>query len=105
MVELMPASIEFLRGVVGVLALLFAYMAGRAYIGVRKGRLKQSRFTGWVVRTVLCSIAIFFPQRAVDSVAIAVWALAVVSAAAGAWNASREKPPEDLTETIFPEER
>jgi hypothetical protein len=104
MFEVMPVSMEFLRGVVGVLSLLFAYMAGRTLVAFRKGRAKQSALIGWMIRTAVCAFGVIFPQRAVDAQVIVVWALAAATFAAGMWAASRQKKPEDLTRAIFPDE-
>lgn len=98
----MPVSIEFLRGVLGVFALFFAFVAGRVLADFRRGRVKQSRLTAWILRMLVCSAAIIFPRRAVDALAIAVWAGAVLLFAVGFWSASRPRKEEDPTDTIFP---
>ena len=77
MVRVVPVSFEFLRGVLGVLGVIFAHLAGRSGAKVRKGRQKLSGFYGWVIRA-------------------AAFAL-------GWWDASRARPQEDLTHQIFPE--
>jgi uncharacterized membrane protein len=97
----MPVPIEFLRGVLGILCLFFAYMAGKTYAGMRKGRVKNSRFYGWLVRTVLCALALALRHN-IDTIALGVWILAAGLFALGYWEAQREKPPEDLTGEIFP---
>jgi len=95
--------IEFFRGVVGIIGAGCAFMAARTAVAVIKGRLKSSRLTGWVIRTVLCMLVV--PLRhPFDKVDVIVWSLAVIGFAAGWWTAIREKPPEDLTHQIFPEE-
>ncbi|MBZ5622640.1 MAG: hypothetical protein LAQ69_28485 [Acidobacteriia bacterium] len=98
----MPVSMEFLRGVLGVIALGCAHMAGRSLAAVRKGSQKLSRLYGWVIRMTVCLAAVAF-RHSVDMVDIAIWALAAVAFAAGFWSASHQKPPEDLTREIFPE--
>jgi hypothetical protein len=100
----MPASFEFLRGVLGVIGIGCAFMAGRALIAVRKGWLKISRLYGWIVRAALCLFAVAL-RHSLDTVDVAIWALALVAFAAGAWNMSHARPPEDLTHTIFPGRR
>jgi len=82
MVRVMPVSFEFLRGVVGVLCVFFAHMAGRSAAAVPRGQQKISRLYGWVLR---------------------VWAVSGVAFAAGWWEVSRAKKSEDLTRQIFPE--
>ena len=93
---------EFLRGVLGLLGVASAYMAGRSAVAVRRGWQKISRLYGWIIRSVLCllAIAIRFPLDFVD---ILVWVLALVAFSIAFWSTSRQKPQEDLTRTIFPE--
>src|SRR2546425_11450854 len=98
----MPVPTEFLRGVLGVLCVFFAVMAGRSVTIVRQGSGKLSRLYGWVIRMVLCGAAVVF-RHGVDAVAVGVWTLAVLAFAAGMWGASHQKPHEDLTHQIFPE--
>jgi len=89
----------FLRGLLGV---VFAHMAGRTWMGVRKHRVRPARFYAWLLRTAACAVVLIF-RNPFDSLAIAVWCLAAAAFAAGAWAIAREKPPEDLTDTMFPE--
>jgi hypothetical protein len=98
----MPVPTEFLRGILGMLALGCAYMAGRSALAVRKGWQKPSHLLAWVIRAVVCLVAVVF-RHPVDTIAIAIWALAAVAFAAAMWEASRQKPPEDLTRQIFPD--
>ena len=93
---------EFLRGVLGLLGVASAYMAGRSAVAVRKGWQKMSRLYGWIIRSVLCLLAVAF-RFPLDFVDILVWALALVAFTAALWSTSRQKPQEDLTHTIFPE--
>jgi hypothetical protein len=94
---------EFLRGVLGLIGVGCAYMAGRAVITVRRGWHKPSRLYGWSIRTILCLLAIAF-RNPLDLTDLIVWALAAVAFSAALWHTSREKPQEDLTSTIFPDE-
>ena len=102
MLEAMVPS-EFLRGVLGLLSLGCAYMAGRTVAGVRSGQLKLSRLYGWLLRTAVCMLALSF-RHAFDAVALTILSLALVAGAGGFWQAAHRKPPEDLTEQIFPPE-
>lgn len=105
MFEGMPVSLEFLRGVVGVLCIFFGYMAGRVFPDYRKGRVRSSRLTAWILRTALCAAAMLFPQRAVDAIAVIVWISAVAAFRAGVWTAARARKEEDLTKVIFPDQQ
>ena len=102
MFSVMPVSIEFLRGVLGVLAVFFAYLTGRSAVAVRKGKQKLIAFYGWVFRTLACAVVIAI-RHDVDAVDIAVWTLCLAALAAGWVTAARAKEPEDLTRQIFPE--
>ena len=102
MFRVMPVSFEFLRGVVGVLCILFAHMAGRSAVAVRRRQQRVSRIYAWVLRAAACAVVVAV-RHSLDAVDIGVWALAVAAFAAGWWNASREKKAEDLTHQIFPE--
>ena len=98
----MPVSFEFLRGVLGVLCILFGHFSGRSAAAVKKGQQKLSRFYGWVIRTAACGIAVSLRFR-IDAIDVAVWTLCIAAFAVGWWDASRKKKPEDLTHQIFPE--
>jgi hypothetical protein len=98
----MPVSMEFLRGVLGLFGVACAYMAGRSAVAVRKGWQKISRLYGWIIRSVLCLLAVAF-RFPLDFVDVLVWALALVAFTAAFWSTSRQKPQEDLSRTIFPE--
>jgi hypothetical protein len=100
----MPVSLEFLRGALGVLGIFFAHMAGRALVDYRRARVRQSRLIAWVIRAMVCAVAMIFPRRAVDIIALVVWILAAAAFAAGMWVSNRAKKEEDLTKVIFPED-
>ena len=96
------AQYEFLRGVIGMIGLGCAYMAGRSLVMFRKGWHKIGKLYGWIIRATVCLLAVAF-RHDIDAVAIGVWAAAAALFAAGYWSASHTKPPEDLTHEIFPE--
>jgi hypothetical protein len=104
MVKEMPGSIEFLRVVLGLIGIGCAAMAARAWASARKGLSKQSKATGWLIRTVLCMGGVIF-RHSVDALDIAVWILMAAAAAAGWWFISRPQPQEELTGSIFPDEK
>lgn len=99
----MPVSLEFIRGIVGVIGVGCAYMTGRAYVLFRKGLQRQFRFFGWIFRTALCMIAVGL-RHSLDTADIATWALAAIAFGLAVWQHLREKPKEDLTHTMFPPE-
>jgi hypothetical protein len=94
---------EFLRGLLGLLGMGAAFMTGRSAVAVRRGWQRPSRLYGWVIRTVVCVVAVAF-RNPVDTVDLIVWALAAVALAGGVLSVLRRKPPEDLTPRIFPDE-
>ncbi len=99
----MPASFEFLRGVLGIIGLGCAYMAGRLLAAVHKGWQKPSRLYGWVIRAVVCLAAIVFRHN-VDLIAMALWGIAAALFCIAYMQSLHQKPPEDLTHEIFPHE-
>ena len=100
----MPLPIDFMRGLVGVIGIGCAYMLARAVAAVRADQARISKVYGWLIRLTLCLAAVWYPVRgSVDTVDLAIWGLAVVSFAAGYWDATREKKQEDLTHEIFPD--
>ena len=102
MLERMVVSFEFLRGILGILGLACAYMAGRSLVAVRKGWQKMGSLYGWLIRMMVCLAAVAF-RHSIDAIDYAVWAVAALAFAAGAWQAGHRKPAEDLTRQIFPE--
>jgi hypothetical protein len=103
MLKAMLDSYEFLRGVLGIIGLGCAYMAGRSLAAVRKGWQKISKLYAWILRALVCLAAIVF-RHPVDRIATIIWGLAVVAFAAAYWQTTHQKPPEDLSREIFPHE-
>lgn len=97
----MPVSMEFLRGVLGLIGIGCAFMLGRSAGAVRRGWQKPTRLYGWVIRTFLCLGALLI-RHEIDVAAIVSWSMAAVACGVAFWDASREKKREDLTRTIFP---
>lgn len=93
---------DFLRGVLGMMGLACAYMTGRSLAMVRLGWQKLSRLYGWIIRSLVCLVAVIY-RHDIDAIAIVVWVLALAAFAGGYWTASHAKPPEDLTHEIFPD--
>jgi len=99
----MPSiPLEFLRGVLGVLCVFFAHMAGRSAALVRQRQQRPMRLYMWLLRVLLCAVFVFFRQG-LDFVAIVVVALSAIVFGAGMYMVMHQKPPEDLTHEIFPE--
>lgn len=98
----MPASLEFLRGVLGVLCVMFAFMAGRAAAAVRKRQVKVSRLYAWILRAGVCAAGVAV-RHSLDAIDIGVWVFGAAAFALGWWAVSREKESEDLARQIFPE--
>src|SRR4051794_40803705 len=99
----MPVSYEFLRGVLGIIGLGCAYMAGRSLLAVRRRWHKLSTLYAWILRAFVCLGAIVF-RHPMDKIAIVIWLLAVVAFGAAYWQAMHQRPPEDLSRDIFPHE-
>jgi hypothetical protein len=99
----MPVSFELLRGMMSIIGLACAYMAGRALAAFHRQEQPISRLYGWIIRTVLCLAAIVF-RHTVDLTAMAVWGMATVLFGVAYMHTLHRKPPEDLTDEIFPHE-
>jgi hypothetical protein len=84
------------------LGIIFAHIAGRFAVKVRKGKQKLSGFYGWVIRAAACIIAVSVRHQ-LGLLDVAVWVLCAAAFAVGWWDASRARPEEDLTRQIFPE--
>jgi len=96
--------IEFLRGLVGFIGIGCAHMLARSVVAFRKGQVPVSRVYAWLIRTLLCLLAVWYPARPdVDTEDIAIWFIAAAAFAAGWWGATRARKQEDLTHEIFPE--
>ncbi len=94
----------FLRGVVGAIGIGCAYMLARSVLLLRREQLKIGRMYAWLLRTLVCLLAVWYPARpGVDSVDMVVWLLALIAFVLGYWGASRVKKQEDLTHEIFPD--
>jgi hypothetical protein len=98
----MPLSLDFLRGFIGLLGVGCAFVLAQSLVSLRKGRGKLRNFYSWLIRAGLClgAVALRHPLDIEDFV---IWGLGAMAFAAGYWEASRYKEPEDLTRTIFPE--
>ena len=94
-------SIELLRVLLGLIGVGSACMAGSTLAAVRTGVIKAGRHYAWMVRAVVCLAALAF-RHAPDTVMIGAWVLAAAAFAGGWWQASHQKPPEDLSHEIVP---
>ena len=99
----MPVPTEFLRGVLGLLCVFFAYVAGRTAGAARHAAVKRNRIYGWVIRATVCGGALLF-RHPVDAVVIIVYLLAAAVAGLGWWTAQRPRHEEDLSHDIVPKE-
>ena len=103
MLTVMPVSMEFMRGILGLIGVGCAFMLGRSVVAVRRGGQKQSTLIGWAVRVTLCLGAVAF-RHWVDAADIVVWSLSAIAFGIALWATSRQKKEEDLTKAMFPEE-
>jgi hypothetical protein len=95
--------IGLLRGLLGLIGIGSAFMAGRTMVAVRKGLVKAGRHYAWMVRAVLCLAALAY-RHTLDALMIAAWAFSLAAFAVGWWQAANSRPPEDLSERILPRE-
>ena len=92
---------ELLRGLLGLIGIGSAFMAGRTMAAVRQGLLKAGRHYAWMVRAVVCLAALAF-RHSPDALMIGAWALSVAAFAGGWRHALHRRPPEDLSHEIVP---
>jgi len=90
-----------LRGLLGLIGIGSAFMAGRTMAAVRQGQFKPGRHYAWMVRAVVCLAALAF-RHAPDALMIGAWALSVAAFAGGWRHALHRQPPEDLSQEIVP---
>ena len=93
--------IELLRALLGLIGIGSAFMAGQTLVGVRQRQIKSARHLAWMVRAVVCLAALAF-RHTPDAVMIGAWALSAAAFTGGWWQASHQKPPEDLSHDIVP---
>ena len=86
-----------------LLALFFAYMAGRSIAGLRRRRVAKSRLYAWIIRLTVCGAAVAYRSR-FDVIDAAFCVLAALALAAGYWEENRPKNEEDLARKMFPED-
>src|ERR1017187_1573245 len=99
----MPVSMEFLRGVLGLIGAGYAYMMGRSAAAVRKGWQKRSRLYGWTIRTAACMVALMI-RHPLDAPGRGGGGAGAAFFAWGFWNASRPRKEKALVSPIFPDE-
>ena len=99
----MPASLEFLRGLLGLLSIFFAHFFGRTIAKVSKGRERRRPLYTWGLRLTLAIAAVCY--FGVDRLAIIILILDAVAFGLGWWDEWRPKHEDDLTRTMFPDDQ
>jgi hypothetical protein len=97
----MPIPVEILRGVLGLLCLLFAHFLGRSMVRVWRGMRARGLY-GWVIRFAITAGAILW-RHGQDGLTIVAFTLSAASLVVGIWDEQRPKKQEDLTREIFGE--
>lgn len=87
--------IQFMRVVLGLLAMFFAYALGRTLTRLHNAGQPKVRALTWVLRTVVALGAIVW-TRGLDPVGIVLIALAAVSLAVGVYLESRPHESEEI---------
>ena len=95
--------IGLLRVILALIGVGSAFMAGSTLAALRKGMVRPGRHYAWMVRAVVCLAAIAF-RHSLDAVMLGGWLLAAIAFAAGWWQSTHQKPPEDLSHDIFPQD-
>lgn len=96
-----PVPIQFLRLLLGALAMFFAYALGRAATRLHNAGQPMAKALTWVLRTVVTLGAILW-TRGFDTLGVVVIALAAASLAAGIYLESRPRETEEIH--LFTEE-
>ncbi len=97
----MPLHLLLLRGILGILCVLFAYALGKAIERRRRGRVRDSVLIAWGLRTFVTGFGVFW-RIGFDALSIAVLVLAVLSGALGFWNEWKPKRQQGQPDSIFP---
>ncbi len=92
-------SIQFIRIILGLLSLFFAYFLGRVAIEVRRRKLPHTKLTTWVLRTAVCLFGVVW-RRGLDATSIVFLVLAAASFAAGLYLEWRPRRIEEIH--LFP---
>jgi len=93
----------FLRGFLGVLCVFFAHYFGRSTLRLYQRRERRSRTIAWALRTIVTGLAVAW-RLGFDAIAGAVFALSILSFAAGLYFEWRPKHHEELDKIMFPPE-
>ena len=96
-----PVPIQFLRVLLGLLAMFFAYELGRAATRLHSAGQPMTRALTWVLRTVVTLGAILW-TRVFDPLSIVAIAAAMACLAAGVYVESRPRRTEEIH--LFTEE-
>jgi hypothetical protein len=94
---------EFLRGILGVVGIACAFMAGRSIALHRRGRQKIYYVYAWVFRMAACLIAVAY-RNPLDTADIAIGSLAACAFASALWTNLRVKNEEEPPIRIFTDE-
>lgn len=97
----MPLSFALLRGIVGLLCVLFAYFLGRTvhrrlWRGDRKAPLAT-----WILRTIVTAAAVVW-RSGFDGLSWTVLVAAAISGGLGFYLEWRPRHDEDISKQMFP---
>lgn len=100
----MPDDMQIVRGVVGSLCVIFAHLLGRA-VAKRDVAARTAQTYRWALRTFVAGLAVMWGSG-LDALAITVYSLSAVAAAAGVYLSLRPKKreEEDLSKQLFPKD-
>jgi hypothetical protein len=97
-----PLSLTLLRGILGLLCVLFAHFLGRA-VQRRLGRGdRKAPLITWLLRTAVTAAGVVW-RSGLDGVSWIVFGAAAISAGLGFYTESRPKHHEDVTKQMFPD--
>ncbi len=100
----MPASIVFIRCLLGLLCIAFAHMLGRSAYRKFKAQARDSYFLRWALRTGVTGLGAMW-HGGLDALSLSILAVSIASGAAGFYRERHPPgPEEDLSKMIFPHE-
>ena len=95
--------LNFFRGFLGALCVLFAHFFGQSSMRLYKRTGRQSRWLAWALRTLVTAVAVLW-RRGLDTISLVTLVLAALAFAAGVYNEWRPRRQEEISKIMFPEE-
>jgi hypothetical protein len=100
----MPASLHFVRVLIGLICIFCAHFLGRSAARTYNRKSKDPQLMRWVLRTLVAAAGVMW-HGGLDTLTLSLLIPAAVVAAIGWYVEQRpRKEEEDLSDEIFPKE-